>query len=515
MNRALVLGLGESGLAMARWLVRSGWQVRVADTRAEPPMAAALRAQLPQVPQIVLAADADPQGLVEGISLLALSPGLSLHAEPVASMVRSAAARRIEVVGEIELFARALAQLRADRQYAPQLIGVTGTNGKTTTVRMVGAMLGRWGRSAIVAGNVSPSALDALSAALDAGSLPQVWVLELSSFQLATTHTLACTAAAILNVTQDHLDWHPSFADYLACKARIFAPQTLRVVGRDDPTTHALAAADGNGASFGVGAPSGPGQFGLVREGELLWLACTDAATPPRRRRRVRQDAGAAVVPDILDGPPSHQVHALMPVDALRVRGTHNALNAMAALALVRALGCPLAPALRALQAFAGEPHRTQSVARIAGVEYIDDSKGTNVGATIAALRGLVDATRPGGRAVLILGGDGKGQAFEPLAPVVRTHARALVLMGRDAPAIAAALQGIETPMVFAPDLPAAVRSAARLAQPGDLVLFSPACASFDAFRNYAHRAEVFCSAVRELAAVAGAVAMPSAQVAS
>ncbi len=499
MKQALVLGLGESGLAMARWLGRSGWDVVVTDTRAEPPMLASLRAQQPQIRFV---GAGDPQTLLAGMQLLALSPGLSVHQEPVRSLTQAAIGQGVQVLGEVELFARALVQLRQERGYAPKVIGVTGTNGKTTTVRMAGSMLARWGRSACVAGNISPSALDALADALDAERLPQIWVLELSSFQLATTSSLACDAAAILNVTQDHLDWHASFDEYRACKARIFGSTTLRVLGRDDSATRELVATDGNGVLFGVQPPDAPGQFGLVREGELLWLACTDPAPIVRRRRRGRQDDAPAQAPEAFDPSQPLPVHRLMPLDAMRVRGTHNALNAMAALALVRAVGCPMAPALRALQEFAGEAHRTQTIASIDHVDYIDDSKGTNVGATIAALRGLVDPDGAGGRrAVLILGGEGKGQDFAPLAQVVSSHARAVVLIGRDAPIIAQALQGIATPLVRAPDLPGAVDLAAGLAQAGDIVLLSPACASFDAFQNYKHRAEIFRVAVQELGA--------------
>jgi UDP-N-acetylmuramoylalanine--D-glutamate ligase len=506
MQRALILGLGESGLAMARWLARASWDVHVADTRAEPPMLGALRELVPQAR--FSAGDFTPQ-LLEGAALLALSPGLSPHAAPLRDMVEAAARDGIDAVGEIELFARALAQLQRDQSYAPRVVAVTGTNGKTTTVRMVGRMIERWGRSVLVAGNVSPSALDALRTALEAQRLPDFWVLELSSFQLATTRTLTCSAAAVLNVTEDHLDWHASFQDYAASKARILAGAGTRVYSRDDPVVQAMVADDGAGTvGFGAGAPDRPGQFGLVRDGGLTWLACTDEEEAPRRRRRpVRAQpmtaSGDPVPPAPAEAP---AVHRLMPVDALAVRGTHNALNALAALALGRAVGVPLAAALRALGDFRGDPHRTETVARIGGVEYVDDSKGTNVGATIAALRGLADVAG-GRRIVVILGGDGKGQSFAPLAAAVGAHARAAVLIGKDARQIALALTGLDVPVHTAADLPAAVRAAAGIAQHGDIVLLSPACASFDAFRNYAHRAQVFVAAVQELARVHAAAA--------
>ena len=516
MKRALILGLGESGIAMARWLAREGWNLRVADTREEPPMLAALQAELPEVGFATGAWDAS---LLDGVDLMALSPGLSPLQEPLHGLIAEADRRGVDVVGEIELFARALEDLRAARGYAPRVLGVTGTNGKTTTVRMTARMLEQAGRSVCAAGNISPSALDALRAALDADTLPEFWVLELSSFQLATTASLTCAAAAILNITQDHLDWHGSFEDYRAAKLRIFAPTTFRVLNRDDPATRDLGAepvlpgagpSEAGTASFGVSAPQQLGQFGLARDAGLLWLACTDEAPPPRRRRRGAR-AGADATTNLLGPAPLEagempMVHRLMPVDALPVRGTHNAMNALAALALVRAVGAPLAPALRALGAFQGEPHRTEHVARIAGVDYIDDSKGTNVGATVAALEGLGAVAVPGEtapqrRIIILLGGDGKGQAFAPLAVAVARHARAAVLIGKDAPVIALALQDADVPLLASGDLTAAVNTAAGLAQAGDIVLLSPACASLDAFRNYAHRAAVFRAAVAELAA--------------
>ncbi len=487
MKTALVLGLGESGLAMARWLARDGWQLRIADTRPQPPMLAALKEALPQAQ---FAAGPFEPALLEGVELVAISPGLSpLHA-PARPLVEAAAAAGLAPVGEIELFARALARLRGERDYAPRVLGVTGTNGKTTTVRMAGRMIERWGRRVAVAGNVSPSALDALREALDRAELPEVWVLELSSFQLATTASLACDAAAVLNISEDHLDWHETADAYRKAKARILSPSAVAVLNRDDPATLSLARPRAAIVSFGSDAPAQPAQYGLVREGGLIWLACTEDAAEPGRRRKAASELAAVPAPVF--------VHRLMPVDALQVRGRHNAMNALAALALVQAIGCPIAAALHALREYRGEPHRTEWVASLAGVDYIDDSKGTNVGATIAALAGL---GADGRRLVVILGGDGKGQRFEPLAPAVRAHARAVVLIGRDGPLVGAALDAVDVPKVACDSLPAAVQAAARLAQTGDAVLLSPACASFDWFRDYAHRAEVFVAAVRALAA--------------
>jgi UDP-N-acetylmuramoylalanine--D-glutamate ligase len=486
---SLVLGLGASGLAMARWLARTGRTVRVADTRAAPPQLDTLRAAVPQAQFSGGALDA---ALLDGVTQLALSPGLSPTLSAAAPLVQAAAARGIEVVGEIELFARALAQLKAERGYAPQVIGVTGTNGKTTTTRLAGLLIERCGRSVAVAGNIAPPALDALAARVDADDLPQVWVLELSSFQLATATSLACDAATVLNLTQDHLDWHGTMAQYAAAKERIFAPGTVRVLNRDDALVAAMTGRKATVVTFGADAPTRPDDYGLVHDGGMTWLAWAEDLSGPTRRRKPA-DAPAPA--------PEIHVHRLMPADALRIRGRHNALNALAALALARALGLPLAPMLHALRDYRGEPHRVELVATVDGVEYYDDSKGTNVGATVAALDGLGGEGR---KLVVILGGDGKGQDFAPLAAPVARNARAVVLLGRDAPAIRRVLASGPVPLIDAATLPDAVQAAAQAARSGDAVLLSPACASLDMFRDYRHRADVFIEAVREHAAALG-----------
>jgi UDP-N-acetylmuramoylalanine--D-glutamate ligase len=488
--RALVLGLGESGLAIARWLARGGWQLRVADTRESPPQLDALRENEPQAQ---FAAGTLGPDLLEGVALVAISPGLSPTTSPARPVLEAARRQGTEVVGEIELFARALAELRTTRQYAPRVVGVTGTNGKTTTTRLTGLLIERAGRSVAVAGNISPTALDTLREALEQDRLPDTWVLELSSFQLETTRSLACDAAAVLNLTQDHLDWHGTMAAYAAAKARILARAAVQVLSRDDPAVLAMARKSAPVVTFGQDAPAQADQYGLVRDGGIVWLAYAEDLSLGHRRRKA-----AGELPGV-DGPVF--VHRLMPADALRIRGRHNALNALAALALARAIGCPLAPMLHALREYEGEPHRVSLVANVSGVEYYDDSKGTNVGATVAALDGLGGE---GKRLVVILGGDAKGQDFTPLVAPLARHARAVVLIGRDGPQLAALLAAATYPVESAASLPEAVQAAARHATDGDAVLLSPACASLDMFRNYAHRAEVFVDAVREIAAQAG-----------
>jgi UDP-N-acetylmuramoylalanine--D-glutamate ligase len=485
---AVVLGLGQSGLAMARALAEGGAALRVADTRAEPPMLAALRAELPQVP---FSSGAFDGTLLDGATMLALSPGLSPTHSAAAALVAAARKAGIDLVGEIELFARALARLKAQRDYAPRVIGVTGTNGKTTTARLAGLLIERSGRSVAVAGNISPTALDALRACLRDGHLPDTWVLELSSFQLATTRSLSCDAATVLNVTQDHLDWHGSFDAYVKAKARIFSPRTVQVLNRDDPVVAAMARRSSPVVTFRLQPPAQPDEYGLVTDNGIAWLAYAEDLAHGHRRRRSEgeQDAAAEQL----------HVHRLMPADALAIRGRHNAGNALAALALARAIGCPLAPMLHALRGYRGEPHRVQLIATVGGVHYYDDSKGTNVGATVAALDGLA---AEGLRLVVILGGDGKGQDFAPLAAPLARAARAVVLIGRDAGLVERAIGagGAPYPVLHAASLPQAVEAAAGEARQGDAVLLSPACASLDMFRDYVHRAEVFAEAVRERA---------------
>lgn len=486
-KHALVLGLGESGLAMALWLAKGGARVRVADTRAEPQRLPALQAAVPDV-EFVHGAFA--AGLLDGVDFVAVSPGLAPQRE-LADIAPAAAERMIPVWGEIELFAQALAHLRESAGYAPKVIAITGTNGKTTVTSLTGLLCRRAGLSTRVAGNISPAALDVLRECIDADDLPQAWVLELSSFQLHTTFSLQLDAATVLNLSQDHLDWHGSMDAYAADKARIFGAATVRVLNRDDALVMRMQAPDAPAFTFGTDAPVAANSFGLLEERGVLWLANAVAGEEIEKKRR-KNEAPEPV--EIL-------VNRLMPADALKIRGLHNAANALAALALCRACGLPLAPLLHGLREYAGEPHRVELVASIDGVDYVDDSKGTNVGATVAALNGLGKAFAGEDQQILLIaGGDGKGQDFTPLAAPVARHVRAVLLIGRDAPAVKAALEPTGVPAFDLDDLPQAVRRAAGLAKAGDCVLLSPACASMDMFTNYAHRAQVFVDTVRDIA---------------
>jgi UDP-N-acetylmuramoylalanine--D-glutamate ligase len=483
---ALVLGLGESGLAMAHWLARCGARVRVADTRNEPARLPALREAAPDAQFIGGAFDAS---LLDGVDFVAVSPGLAPERE-LAAIAPAAQQRAIPVWGEIELFAQALAHLRAQQGYTPKVIAITGTNGKTTVTSMTGLLCRRAGLSTRVAGNISPAALDVLRETVDANDLPQAWVLELSSFQLHTTFSLQADAATVLNLSQDHLDWHGSMDAYAADKARIFGADTIRVLNRDDARVMRMAT-DAPAFTFGTGEPQTANSFGLLEERGVLWLAGAVAGEEIEKKRK----KGEAPEPvDVI-------VNRLMPADALKIRGLHNAANALAALALCRACELPLASLLHGLRDYAGEPHRVELVASIDGVDFYDDSKGTNVGATVAAIEGLGKAFSGADQQILLIaGGDGKGQDFAPLAGPVSRHVRAVLLIGRDAPAVRAAIEPTGVPAFDVTDLPTAVRRAAGLAKAGDSVLLSPACASMDMFTNYAHRAEVFVDAVREIA---------------
>jgi UDP-N-acetylmuramoylalanine--D-glutamate ligase len=452
-RRVLVLGLGDTGVSVARWAAREGALVRAADTRAAPPGAAQLGAKLPQAERHF---GAFAPKLLDGVDLVCLSPGLAL-AEPV---VQAAIVRGLPVLGDIELFAW---QLRAHT--GVRVAAITGTNGKTTVTALVGHLLRTAGVDCEVAGNIGPAALDALLRRTESGSLPAVWVLELSSYQLETTWSLAPDVATLLNLSEDHLDRYASLAEYAAAKARIFDGAALGVVNRDDARARALAGAAARRVSFGLDAPPREADFGLLERNATTWLA--------RGQRPILETR------------------------ALGAHGRHNLSNALAAAALARALGVPHAAIALGLATFRGLPHRLQRVTLRRGVAWFDDSKGTNVSATIAALRGLeID-----GRVVLIAGGDGKGQDFAPLAAPVAERARCVLLIGRDAPRIETALASSGTRLERCPTLEDAVLRAAELAQPGDAVLLSPACASFDMFRDYRERGERFARAVRALEA--------------
>jgi UDP-N-acetylmuramoylalanine--D-glutamate ligase len=586
----LVLGLGESGLAMARWCARFGADVRVWDSREQPANAAALAEHVPSA-QWVRGPLTD--AAFTGVKLVLKSPGLSPQDERIAAPLNRAADMGVPVQGEIALFAQALQGLKAERGYAPKVIAITGTNGKTTTTAMAAQLIARTGKRVAMAGNIGPTMLQTLADALDLEPiptvhlvadapaqadaddvtpediadlqaldgaaandgdepvddaaaaapplpdedapeaielappppaepvfdvLPEVWVLELSSFQLDEARGFEPSAAAVLNITQDHLDWHGSMSHYIAAKARVFGKQAVMVINRDDPMVEALVpapeivkGAKGRRATtverhvvrFGTGAPTRPGDFGLIDENGMTWLVRARELDETLKRSKGGKGGGRG---EERTEPEELSIQRLMPADALRVRGRHNAANALAALALATAIGCPLAPMLHGLREYTGEPHRVQYIASLDGVDAYDDSKGTNVGATVAALNGL-GADKAPAKLVVILGGDGKGQDFAPLVEPVRRHARAVATIGRDAATIEAALAHAGVPVQRHDTLEAATRWSFERARAGDAVLLSPACASLDMFRNYGHRAEVFVNEVHAIVADHGGLA--------
>jgi len=445
-SSAVIVGLGKTGLSCARYLRSHGWQIAVTDTRAQPPELAKLATLDPTIP--VRAGGLDTRLLDDALCVVA-SPGVSLT-DP---FFIEAKQRGLEVVGDIELFARAVD--------AP-VAGITGTNGKSTVTTLVGRMAERAGLKVGVGGNLGEPALDLLVAAASDPEKTDLYVLELSSYQLESTVSLQLKAATVLNVTPDHMDRYATIEDYAAAKARIFARCDTAVINLDDPLVVAMPSPGQETLSFSLRASIGADYAVASGPDSQWWL--------------------------------SRRGQALLPVAAMKIKGLHNAANALAALALGEALGLPLEAMLSELTSFPGLPHRSQWVADVNGVTYVNDSKGTNVGATLAAVAGMT------GPLVMIAGGDGKNQDFEPLADAFRGKVRHTVLIGRDADAIARVLKGVCT-LEKAATLEEAVRAAARAAQPGDTVLLSPACASLDMFRDYTHRGAVFTQAVKDLAA--------------
>jgi len=596
-RHAFVLGLGDSGLAMAAWAARLGARVTVWDSREQPPQLAALRDRLPEAAFVHGAFTPELLATIDHSWVLLKSPGLSPLDERLKPLFERAEEIGLRMRGELELFAQALAELKTLYRYEPGVLAITGTNGKTTTTSMTALLVERAGRRVAMAGNIGPTLLGTLSDALDKEPmpqpkedevadaatgvdpaeeaivdlaveavvpeddaavdvvedpadvllapvdapvvetpaddrtaletvaelldeqplpikppppkpaefevLPQVWVLELSSFQLDGVKGFEPSAGAVLNITQDHLDWHGDMPAYARAKGRIFGEHGVLVINRDDPEVEALVPApitvkqgrgrpakvvERNVVRFGLDAPRRPGDFGLLVENGMAWLVRAREQEEELKGLKRRKDDEEELV-----------IQRLMPADALRVRGRHNAANALAALALASSIGCPLAPMLHGLREYRGEPHRVEFVTAIKGVDFYDDSKGTNVGATVAAVMGL-GADRAPAKLVMILGGDGKGQDFSPLATPIALHARAVALIGRDAPQIEAALRDCGVVLHRHDSLEAATHWSLAQAQSGDSVLLSPACASLDMFRNYAHRAEVFIATVRELA---------------
>lgn len=440
--KTLIVGLGKTGLSCARHLSARGVRVAVTDSRERPPGLDVLQSELPEV--AVFVGGFDPEVFAAATELV-VSPGVPI-AEP---LIQQAIARGVPAVGDIELFAREIT--------AP-LCAITGSNGKSTVTTLVGLMARLAGQRIEVGGNLGEPVLDLLAPDVEG------YVIELSSFQLETVPSLRADVAVVLNVSADHLDRYASFDDYARTKARIYQGARIAVVNRDDPIVAAMPRDPESEIGFTLGVPEGT-DFGVRTLNGQAWIYQGD--------------------------------EPILPTVEIRIPGRHNLANALAALALAQASRIPMTSACEALRVFPGLPHRSEFVAERAGARWYDDSKGTNPGATIAALEGLIPEDGSG-RVVLIAGGEGKGADFTPLRAAVERAARAVVLIGRDAPLIASALDGT-VPLIRAADMDEAVALAAEQIEPGDCVLLSPACASFDMFDNYEHRGRVFAETVRRL----------------
>jgi UDP-N-acetylmuramoylalanine--D-glutamate ligase len=495
-QRILIVGAGLSGLSMARWCLREGAKaVTLVDTRE-----AAINAAKAALPQANARCSALDQAFMQELEPQAvyLSPGLS--PEQLQAVTAWCDTHHVAVNNELDLFMSGLERHCPEHGQAPRVLAITGTNGKTTVTALTTFLLRSVGVEAVSAGNIAPAMLDALGAELDQQRWPQAWVLELSSFQLHASHGFEPTIGTLLNISDDHLDWHPTRAHYIEAKSKVWGVAAQRLLNRDDAEVMAFKPADPPAKnrrrkdaepmppawySFGLDVPTRAGDWGVESVNGMAWLV-----------RAKGIDTGATdpyADEDIY-------IQRLMPAEALRIRGQHNWGNALAALALAHAVSQDTAGMLHALREYAGEPHRVQPIGVIAGVEYFDDSKGTNVGATLAALNGLGSERR----LVVILGGQGKGQDFSPLRQPLLRCARGVVVFGQDANVIVQTLEGTALTIARADSMASAVREAALLAQSGDAVLLSPACASLDMFRNYSERGQAFTQQVLAMAEEAG-----------
>jgi len=440
-RKTIIVGLGKSGLSCARFLMSQGVDLMVVDSRANPPAKQQLQNELPDVETRFGSFDAELFGQA---GMLVVSPGVSLRDPVIAAAIKAG----VEVVGDIELFAR--------HAKAP-VIAITGSNGKSTVTTMVGEMAKAASRDVHVGGNIGIPALDLLQQ-----GEPDLYVLELSSFQLETTTSLKPAVAVVLNISQDHLDRYSDLQDYAETKQRIYAGAAIKLVNLDDPVVASWCGDDQSWLRFSLQQPQRANDFGVVQQDGQSWLAKGE--------------------------------QILLPVSDLKVAGKHNIANALAALALGEAVGLPMEAMLEALHRFAGLPHRCQWLAEKDGVNWYNDSKATNVGAAVAAITGM------DGKAVLLAGGEAKGQDFSALRDAMANKGRVAVLFGADAEQIATALNGV-VKIEQVDNMHAAVEAAKKLAQTGDAVLLAPACASFDMFSGYEDRGNQFAAAVAEVLA--------------
>lgn len=488
LGLVLIIGLGQTGVAGAKWCLSNGLPVRIADTRELPPGITQLEQyknnnQL----QLHLGIQQFNNEIIDGVGTIIISPGVSINDEFIQLILKLAKQKNIRVMGEIELFSLTLNILK-NQGYTPKVLAITGTNGKTTVADMTQQIISDNGYSVVAAGNISPCATQALQDCIEQNTLPNVWVLELSSFQLATTVSLDVDCATILNISQDHIDWHGSYEQYIKAKLRLLQMAKHWVINRDeadlkryidslvykanDIKHNINQALNIPSSSFGNNKPTSVGDIGIETLNDMAWFCYVNN---------------------------NQTTTNLMPVNAMLLRGLHNAMNAQCAMLLANYIGISLENSLPSVRAYLGQSHRTQYVHSIDEVDFINDSKGTNVGASVAALNGI-DAP-----VVLIAGGLAKDQDFAPLAKAIKNKARHVVLIGQDANIIAKTINGL-IEYEFAHSMQDAVSKAFSVAKKGDTVLLSPACASMDMFDSYAQRGQSFNDCVMQLALQQGQV---------
>lgn len=484
----MILGLGISGLAMARWCAQYGASVIVVDSRTNPPQLNQLKTELPDARFIC---SQFQSALFEDVEIdyLLISPGIK--PADVGELLLYAKDKAIRIGNELTLFNMALIDLRESVAYKPHVLAITGTNGKTTVTSLTGKLVASADMNVAVAGNIGPSLLDTLGEKIKSAELPQAWVLELSSFQLNDVTDFEPTAAVVLNVTQDHLDWHGTMDSYSEAKSHVYGSQAMMVINRDDEVVMGMLAnaqklnKNRKYCTFGSDLPSRLGDYGLESVNGVTWLV----------RAISFDDIVIKKQRSLIEPKIELSMQRFIPTDALQLRGQHNMLNALAALSLVESIGCSISRVLFGLREYKGESHRVESIGILNGVEYFDDSKGTNVGATLAAISGLGSERK----IVVILGGDGKGQDFSPLIAVVSKFVRAVVCMGKDKALISDVLKNVDVLKASVDSMALAVSAAKKFSQNGDAVLLSPACASLDMFDNYEHRGQIFQAEVFKL----------------
>jgi UDP-N-acetylmuramoylalanine--D-glutamate ligase len=441
-NFQIILGLGQTGFSLARYLAPQHKNIIVCDTRSQPPQLAAFKKAYPDIPVYCGPLQAD---LILQAERILISPGLSVHEPLIAQAIK----KGIPIVSDIQLF--------ADAAQAP-IVGITGTNAKGTVTTLLALIAERAGKEVLIGGNIGTPALDLLT-----HPTPDLYILELSSFQLESTQHLPLEAATILNVSVDHLDHHRDMEEYIAAKQRIYQHAKHCIFNRADSNTYPPQD-DKTHWSFALDSPKNDREYGYKKDKHQGWLM--------------------------------HGDQVLLPAHELQISGLHNIENALAALALGSAIGLPQEPMLHAIREFKGLRHRCEFVRQHQGVRWYNDSKATNIGATMAALKGLAHDAHQ--KIILIAGGDGKSANFDELRPLIKAHVATAILLGKDAPLLEKSWQGV-TQIELVPDLSSAVTLAAQLAQENDIVLLSPACSSLDMFKNFEERGEMFVKYVEQL----------------